>query len=259
MGDHRNEERGEGRRDGHLTVYLAWPLLAGLGLATVLSVSVGGVVLIASRGDWQLAGKVLGTIWFAVLGAATMIVFVYAAREWAGPRRAERIERTRQEVVEVVRDEVEPPAPIIIRGFPSPPLLPATVDHTIESLAPAADPEIDHLYRFVLDAWQHDDVTQAGCMSRGWRRKDWDKFVGGSRRRSDVGKESARGLLDRAGIIRKDGSGWTICATLEQALSINDDLNRYANARAQLVRLDKSDQTSQDRAAGVSGVSGERG
>jgi len=227
-------------------VYLVWPVLSGLCLASVLSVSVGGVVLIASRGDWALAGTWVGSIWFAVLGVVTVVVFVYAAREWAGPRRAERIERVRQEVVEVVREEGEPPAPIIVHGFSSPPLLPASMDHTIESLAPAADPEIDHLYRFVLDAWQHGDVTQAGVMSRGWRRKDWDKFVGGSRRRSDMGKESARGLLDRAGIIRKDGGGWVICATLEQALSINDDLNGYANARAQLVRLGKSDKTSQD-------------
>lgn len=258
MGDH-SDERGEGKRDGHLTVYLAWPLLAGLGLASVLAVSAGGVVLIASRGNWQISGTVLGVVWFVVLGLATMIVFVYAAKEWAGPRRQERIERTRQDVIEVLPEEIEPPPPMIVRGFSPRALLPATVDHTIESLAPAVDPEIDHLYRFILDAWQYGDVTQAGCMGRGWRRKDWDKFIGGSRRRADAGKESARGLLDRAGIIRKDGNSWVTCATLEQALSINDDLRAYANARAQLIVLDKPDETRQVRPGGVTDSTGEAG
>lgn len=257
MGDH-DEERGKGRGDGHLMVYLAWPLLSGLGLASALAVSVGGVVLIASAGDWQLSGTVAGVVWFVVLGLATVTVFLYAAREWAGPRRQERIEKTRQEVIEVEPDDLEPPPPMILRGFSPQALLPATLDLTTESITPAVDPEIDHLYRFILDAWQYGDVTQAGCMARGWRRKDWDKFVGGSRRRSDAGKESARGLLDRAGIIRKDGNSWVTCATLEQAFSINDDLKAYASARAQLIRLDKTDKTSQVTPGAVTGASGER-
>lgn len=259
MGD-KGESQGGSRRDGHLTVYLAWPILAGLGLATVLAVSVGGVVLIGSGGEWEQAGTAAGVVWFVVLGLATVVVFWYAAREWAGPRRAERIERARREVIEVLPDgeEMEPPPPMIVRGF-SPKMLPATIEHSIEALGPVADPEIEHLYRFIADCWRADDVTQNGCMSRGWRRSDWDRYIGGSRRRSDAGKESARGLLNRAGIIRKDGNSWRICSTLEQALHINDDLQAYANARAQLVRLDKSDKTSQVTPGVVTGVSGERG
>ena len=45
------------------------------------------------------------------------------------------------------------------------------------------------------------------------------------------------------------------CATLEQALSINDDLLEYASAKAKMVVLDKSVKSSQDTVAGVASVS----
>jgi hypothetical protein len=250
------EQQTQQKRDGHLTVYLAWPILAGLGLATVLAVSIGGVSLIVSR-DWQASSTIAGVVWFVALGLVTVFVFLYAMQEWAGPRQAERQERLRQEVIEIIPDDLERPPAMVLRPLSRRPMLPApSFDHTIETITPAVDPEIDHLYRFVIDAWQHNDVTQSGCMARGWRRKDWDKFIGGSRRRADLGKESRRGLLDRAGIVVKDGNKWTTCATLEQALSINDELHRYASEKSKMVVLGKTDQSRQVTAAGVDRATG---
>ena len=61
----------------------------------------GGVVLIASD-NWRTSGTVAGVIWFVVLGATTVGVFLFAASEWAGSRSRERQERIKQEVIEVL-------------------------------------------------------------------------------------------------------------------------------------------------------------
>jgi hypothetical protein len=64
-------EQTQHKRDSHLVVFWAWPLLIGLGLAVVLSVSIGGIVLIASGGELRTAGPVAGYTFFGVLGVAT--------------------------------------------------------------------------------------------------------------------------------------------------------------------------------------------
>lgn len=256
-----SEQQPTSRQDSHLTIYVVWPVTAGGALGSVLAISLGGVVLIVTKGNWSLAGTCAGLTFFILLGIVSAGVFLFAAGQWRGPRQRERIEEIRHWEPEPYGSP-EPPPPMIVRGF-SPKALPATVAHTIESLAPLADPEIERLYRFIVDCWRADDVSQAGCMAREWRRRDWDKYIGGSRRKADLGKESARGLLDRAGIVRKDGNAWTICAPLDQALHINDDLLAYASERAQLVRLDRSsssrldkpDKTSQVRSIAVPCVS----
>ncbi len=250
-------------KDGHLVVYLAWPILAGIALGTVLAVSVGGIVLIAS-GDLQAAGTVAGYVFFAVLGVATLAMVWYVFQEWAGPRQRERTAEMGYWEPEPY-DDHEPPAAMVLRGFKGKPkMLPATVDLAVEAVGPVADPEIERLYRFIVDAWRADDVSQAGCMSRQWRRKDWDQYIGGSRRRADLGKESARGLLARAGIVAKSGNRWVICAALDAALSINDDLLAYASERASTVRVPcvppvKPDKTSQDRHGVLSDLTRGRG
>jgi len=61
------------QKENHLTVYLWWPLLAGLLLAAVLAVSVGGVSLLAT-GKFLFAGQLLGLTFFGVLGVATVAV-----------------------------------------------------------------------------------------------------------------------------------------------------------------------------------------
>ena len=66
------------RGDSHLTVYLLWPALAGVTLAGILAVSVGGIALLVSR-DWQGALTAAGVVFFATLAVATLGTFVYAA------------------------------------------------------------------------------------------------------------------------------------------------------------------------------------
>src|SRR4030042_5080072 len=113
----------QNKQDGHLTIYLVWPVLSGLALACVLAVSIGGVWLFVTQFDWKKAGTATGVVFFAILGLSTLWVFGYAAREWAGPRF---LERTRQ-TVELI--EPEPPEPDVrfIRtgGRPAPLSLPA--------------------------------------------------------------------------------------------------------------------------------------
>ena len=89
-----SEQQTPQKRDGHLVVYLAWPMLAGLGLASVLAVSIGGVVLIAS-GDWRTSGTVAGVVWFAVLGAAT-VVLACCGYTKCGCGKAGRVPRSRR-------------------------------------------------------------------------------------------------------------------------------------------------------------------
>jgi hypothetical protein len=96
------------RRDSHLTVYLAWPLLAGLGLAAVAGVSVGGI---AGLRAGNLGAGLQAAAWafFLTLGVATLLVFAYAAGEWAGPRyEALMSSRRTIERIETI-NEPEPP------------------------------------------------------------------------------------------------------------------------------------------------------
>ena len=74
------------REPGHLTVYWLWPLATGLAVATVVAISTGGIWVIVSGGNWRAAATAAGLVWFALLGLATLAVFVYAAWEWRGPR-----------------------------------------------------------------------------------------------------------------------------------------------------------------------------
>ena len=89
-----------------MTVYLVWPVLAGMALAGVLAISVGGVVLIAS-GTWRAAAVAAAVTFFVVLALATVAVFWYAARSWAGPGELARLHQTKQIV------EQKPPDPEI--------------------------------------------------------------------------------------------------------------------------------------------------
>ena len=114
--------------DGHLTVYVAWPILAGLGVGAVLALSVGGVALLWTRLDWLAAGTWAAGTFFVVLGVVTVGLFLYATADWTGPRRAERIEQARREVVHV-HDQAPPRFIPLSSGRPlqrEPPALPAT-------------------------------------------------------------------------------------------------------------------------------------
>ena len=124
------------------------------------------------------------------------------------------------------------------RQFNPLPMLPSRAALAVTSVEPAGRAEIRRLYEFVVDAWRSQDVTQAGTLGRGWRRKDWDEMVGGSRSRKAIGTESGKGLLARANVVAKYRSKWEWVdgVTLEDALSINGELRAFADARAELVK-----------------------
>ena len=133
---------------------------------------------------------------------------------------------------------------------PRTPQLEATVDHEVKSIEPDVDPDIKRLYNFITRVWPGGNVSRSACNSLGFSRKTWEKMVGGQR--GKAGLESGRGILDRAGCVRKTSAGWEIAATLEQALTFNDELSKYAQAKSQLVQLGQAgqDRTGQD-ASGI--------
>jgi len=255
MNEHEHEHfTGHAQsHDNHLMVYLVWPLLAGLGLAVVLSLSLAGVVGLVAR---SLASAAIwgAFAFFIVWGLSTLVVFWYAARSWAGPLG---LAKATQPVIERYIDNrpIEPPTPMIVRGYNTPPLIEAELASSIKTLEPDVKPEIKELYDVITRLWPGGDISQERVCSL-FSRKVYDRHIGGSRRKGDAGTESGRGLLDRAGVIAKDGGGhWAIAASLADALSINDDLLEYAQARSQIVKIsDKTDKTRQDRHAPVSGA-----
>ena len=227
------------------------PVLQALAIALVGGLALGtGAVLIGfgqhGWARWAMAGQVAGGAFVFILAGAVvkLIVDHHASTRDPYIQAQKRIDAAKDKGSARPDPDAEPN--YVIMRAPARPALAATLDHEIETVIPQTDPATEQLYRFIVDAWRADDVTQSGCMGRGWRRRDWDRMVGGSRRRADLGNESGRGLLDRAGLVRKDGGKWEIVASLDQALTITDDLASYAEARASVVKLDKTDQTSQD-------------
>lgn len=221
--------------DSHLVIYLVWPLLAGLGLAVMLSISVAGIAMIASGLNWHVVGLAAGLTFFGVLGGGTLAVFWYAAHEWAGPRTAERI-ATPVHVVTQARPE-EPRPPLVIRGYGEPPMLPAgmSADMEIDPLVQDAPPELMEMYNFITCLWPTGDISRNNARKHGFDRTVWERLVGGVRGQED--RESGRGILDRAGIVTRTGQGWKIAASLDQAYAINADLLAYAQARAEIVEI----------------------
>lgn len=254
------------KRDGHLTVYLAWPILAGLALATVLAVSIGGITLLASGLDWSKAGMAFGIAFFLILGIATLAVFWYAAHEFAGPRSTERVAEIRQTVYV---DELEPPEPEV-RFIPTrgrrpalnepAPALPSgqnragireamqhlvnrlTADATVTEVATEAETlEVDapawvrEFYQTLVTVWPTQSLSRRtfeGLWPGGEGKRLWSKYVNGTGSR-----HSQRGLWDVWGIISQTGprNTWEWCHDLQTIFSLDRDLHTYATAMAELV------------------------
>ena len=264
------------RHDGHLVVYVAWPILAGLGVGAVLALSVGGVALLWTRLDWLAAGTWAAGTFFVVLGVVTAGVFMYATADWTGPRRAERIERSRREVVQVRGPEPEPRFIPITTKRPlrrDPPALPSSVeerglvgkaidvlsdrmktraavttyDQDAETLEPDARPWVREMYRVVCASWP-DHLTR-----RDWQRLFpdggtalWARYVNGTGDR-----RGQRGILDVWGAIeRLDGRGaWRYTQPLDVVFSLDPELQRYAEARSGLVTRSPGQQLLPENAA----------
>jgi len=230
---------GNDGRNGHLTIYVLWPLCGGLMLGAVLGLAAGGLAKLGGK-TWPAAAQVGGRVALVVLAATTAGVFLYALLGWAGPARLARLQQPRIEKVVEEREEEEEPPWVVQRPWrrlhPAP-QIPARLQIEAASIEPPVRREIRELYRFIITMWPTGDITQANCRAKGFTRRYWDRYIGGSRAESKLGTESGRGILDRAGVIRKDGNTWVIAAPLDVALQINEELWEYAQARARMVRL----------------------
>jgi len=250
------------RHDPHLVVYVAWPVLAGLGVGAVLALSVGGVALLLTDLDWQRAALWAAGTFFVVMGTVTLGLFLYAAREWAGPRRQERIEQARREVLHV-HDQAPPRFIPVTSGRPlrrEPPRLPATeqergaigkaidvlagrltqtarvttLDVDAVTLEPDAAPWVREMYSVVCASWP-DKLTR-----RDWQRlfpdggtRLWRRYVAGD----GSGRRAKRGILETWGCIEKrDRRGaWQYTQPLDVVFSLDPELHAYAEARSGLV------------------------
>jgi len=251
------------RRDGHLTVYALWPVVAGLLMGLVLAVSVGGLALLATRGDWQTAGAWAGATFCVVLGVVSVATFTYAAREWAGPRARERLATAGREIDTEPAPEPAPRFIPITTKRPlryEPPELPdqdgdrrgvaaaiglladrltrSTPVHSYEqqadSIEPEAAPWVREMYGVLCASWP-DRLTR-----RDFRElfpeggvSLWRRYINGTGDR-----RSQRGVLQVWGCIEKaDNRGsWRYTQPLDVIFSLDPDLRRYAETKSRLVQ-----------------------
>ncbi len=256
-------ERQPRRQDGHLTIYLLWPLLAGLGLAAVLAVSVGGLVGIL--GGWDAALLAAAITFFSTLGLATILVFIYAMLSWAGPAGLARLRQTT--IIEEVEPTVIEQEPRFIRmgGRPKalnapPPALPSganrgTIRQAIDVLAdrltdrstltlatdatpitPDALPWVKEFYATICAVWPKGSLSRRtfeATWPGGQGKRLWTKYVNGTGH-----LHSQAGIWSTWGIISQTGSRktWEFTQPLDVIFSLDQDLGTYARAMAAMVQ-----------------------
>jgi len=234
----------------HLVVYVGWAVVGGIGLGGVVGLGVMGLAGLAGAG-WPGAGIWGGAVGCGLLVVVPLVTYFYAMTGWKGPGRIAEIEQGGwgEDAGETPAVQEEEPwrviRPQLGRGPMS--LLPARVEKGVERAGPSARREIEDLCRFISVMWPTGDITQANCERMGFTRRWWDRYIGGSRAKRKRGTESGRGLLDRAGVIEKEGGRWAICSTLEEALSWNNELREYADALARFGGSSQSGKSRQDR------------
>lgn len=224
---------------GELMVYVGVPVLGGLGIGLMAGLGAFGIAALGGESARTAAAWGVGT-WCGMAILVAVGTYAWRMFGWAGPRGLARLAQPHYDDVWDDDGEEEGRDDGVWRQFRPLPLLPSgiEVEQAVASVGPAVRGEIRRLYDFVVDAWRTQDVTQAGVLGRGWRRKDWDLYVGGSRSRKAIGTESGKGLLARANVVAKYGHKWMWVdgVTLEDALSINGELRAFADARAELVK-----------------------
>jgi len=246
------------RQDGHLTIYLVWPILSGLALAFVLAISVGGIWLFSTHFDWRTAGTATGIVFFGILGLSTLFIFGYAAKEWAGPRF---IETTRQSV-DWIEPEPQDPEVRFIRmgGRPSPLTLPApsypqddrslvakavdvlasrlkqqpleTVNAEAKSIEPRAPRWVKEFYNVTCRMWAR--TRPDGVLSR---REFEREFQNGGKAlyAKYVGSETDKGIWRTWNVISPGPrNSWVFSQQLEIIFSLDSALDNYARAMSGL-------------------------
>jgi hypothetical protein len=222
------------------------PLLQGAVVGSVLGISTLGVG-IALGATWASTWRWALGVGFATFGIAELgLIADHAWAYTAGLRLAwEKFNAT-------LPKEDPPPKRDpwrVIKPYNEKrqALLPdAVLDHNATALddgEPEADEEIRLLYDFVTVVWPTGKVGREHCRQLGYTRSTWEWLIGGQRGRTG---EGARGLLDRAGVVRKTSAGdWEIVAPTGAALGWNRELREYAKALKAYSR-DKRDRTGRD-------------
>ena len=220
-------------RESTLKGDVAVPALQAVVIGLALDGVVTGILLICDI-EWAQAWRWGAGIGLCAFGL-TVVVFIvnHHGANVVDPIKLAYKRFEQAKPTERPQPEDEPWR--VIRGFGGPKAIPARVHTEVKSIEPAVNPEIKEMHDFITTMWPTGDITQANCQRRRWSRKYWDKYIGG--KRTKRGQESGRGLLDRAGVIRKDGGKWVIAVPLNEALAINDELLSYAQAKAEMVKL----------------------
>jgi len=238
-------------KESFLTIYVMWPLLGGVGVGGVLAVSAFGLSAVLTEGDWYRA-LITGVAVFCVVAPVIALsTFVYAARDWAGPRRDERMAALQREVIELPAPE-QPPRrydpPELPRNEEARAALGKAIDvlgdrlkgtaavtvyeQEVESLEPGAEPWVIELYdcitRSFPDKMRRRDWTRLFDGGTGL----WSKYVNGTGDR-----HSQRGILDVWGVIeRQDRRGaWRYRFNLATIYGLDPALAEYAKRKAALV------------------------
>jgi len=219
------------------------PVLQAVAVAGAMGLGGGGFALLFGA-SWTMAGQLAGGGFLAGL-CGCVLLFVFQHR--AILTTPSRVMWQQQALLQPSPAPEEEPEWRVIRPYRGRPALAATtLDHTVQALGPEVASEIEELYTFLCRVWPTGNVSRAHCRGLGFTRATWERLVGG--RRGKGGQESGRGLLDRAGAVENTPNGWEIACPLDQALTINEQLLSYAEARAELVRPGR-DRTGQDGTA----------
>jgi len=216
--------------DAHSDVVV--PTMQAAAIGAVIAAALMGLLYLVGA-SWPAAWR-----WGAGLGLATFAAcevwfllqhrWVYGAgirlsyeRLWATQARPERREPRRAILV------INPRRPA---GRPMVDARPAlgVLEHAVPALQ-EPDAEVVELYRFIVTLWRTGDISRDAARRSGFGRAAWERYIGGQR--AGRGRESARGLLDRAGMCRRTSGGWMIIAPMGAALAWNDELRAYAHAQ----------------------------
>lgn len=129
---------------------------------------------------------------------------------------------------------------------------PGAYEATVAALDVDQGPDNDtrELYTLITCCWPGGSVSRARAIEAGISRAAWHRYIGGAR--DGQGRESDRGLLDRAGAVALTAHGWIPTVPMSAAFCATDALRRYAHSQ-------RACPTDRRRAGGPGHRSGQAG
>lgn len=105
----------------------------------------------------------------------------------------------------------------------------SSIDHMLDEIyrKMASYLELAEKFAFVTDAWKAQSVAVSSVLGRGWKRRQWERYVGKGR-----GRGAKFGWLVRAHlVIRRRSWAWAPGVTLEKVLAADAELRAFAEMR----------------------------